>query len=305
MHIRVLGAAAGGGFPQWNCNCKNCDGLRKGTVRAVARTQSSIIVSSDGVNWVLFNASPDLLTQIKNTPTLQPGRTMRDTGIRAVVLMDGQIDHTTGLLMLREGKQPLNIYCTDMVHEDMTTGNPLFTILGHYCGVKWHKLSISAEHEYAIEGIEHLRFTSVSLKSKAPPYSPHRNDPHEGDNIGMRIVDPRTGKSVFYAPGLGEIEPHIKPFMVSADCLMVDGTFWTDDEMVALGISQKRAREIGHLPQSGEAGMINVLKPLRASRKILIHINNTNPILDEDSPQRAELGRAGIEVAFDGMAIDL
>ena len=305
MHIRVLGAAAGGGFPQWNCNCKNCDGLRKGTVRAVARTQSSIIVSSDGVNWVLFNASPDLLTQIKNTPTLQPGRTMRDTGIRAVVLMDGQIDHTTGLLMLREGKQPLNIYCTDMVHEDMTTGNPLFTILGHYCGVTWHKLSISAEHEYAIEGIEHLRFTSVSLKSKAPPYSPHRNDPHEGDNIGMRILDPRTGKSVFYAPGLGEIEPHIKPFMVSADCLMVDGTFWTDDEMVALGISQKRAREIGHLPQSGEAGMINVLKPLRASRKILIHINNTNPILDEDSPQRAELGRAGIEVAFDGMAIDL
>ncbi len=305
MHIRVLGAAAGGGFPQWNCNCKNCDGVRKGTLRAVPRTQSSIIVSSDGINWVLFNASPDLLTQIKNTPPLQPGRAIRDTGIRAVVLMDGQIDHTTGLLMLREGKQALNLYCTDMVHEDMTTGNPLFTILGHYCGVKWHKLSISADSEYAIEGIEHLRFTSVSLKSKAPPYSPHRNDPHDGDNIGMRIVDQRTGKSVFYAPGLGEIEPHIKPLMAAADCVMVDGTFWTDDEMLAMGISQKRAREIGHLPQSGENGMINVLKPLRASRKILIHINNTNPILDEDSPQRAELGRAGIEVAFDGMAIDL
>lgn len=305
MHIRVLGAAAGGGFPQWNCNCKNCDGLRKGTLRAVARTQSSIIVSSDGTNWVLFNASPDLLTQIKNTPALQPGRAIRDTGIRAVVLMDGQIDHTTGLLMLREGKQPLNIYCTDMVHEDMTTGNPLFTILGHYCGVKWHRLSIASDKEYAIEGIEHLRFTSVSLKSKAPPYSPHRNDPHDGDNIGMRIVDQSSGKSLFYAPGLGEIEPHIKPFMAAADCLMVDGTFWTDDEMVAMGISQKRAREIGHLPQSGESGMIGVLKPLRASRKILIHINNTNPILDEDSPQRAELVRAGIEVAFDGMAIDL
>ncbi|MFN0315494.1 MAG: pyrroloquinoline quinone biosynthesis protein PqqB [Burkholderiales bacterium] len=305
MHIRVLGAAAGGGFPQWNCNCKNCDGLRKGTLRAVARTQSSIIVSSDGTNWVLFNASPDVLTQIKNTPPLQPGRAIRDTGIRAVVLMDGQIDHTTGLLMLREGKQPLNIYCTDMVHEDLTTGNPLFTILGHYCGVKWHRLSIASDKEYSIEGIEHLRFTSVSLKSKAPPYSPHRNDPHDGDNIGMRIVDQRTGKSVFYAPGLGEIEPHIKPFMAAADCVMVDGTFWTDDEMVAMGISQKRAREIGHLPQSGEQGMINVLKPLRASRKILIHINNTNPILDEDSPQRAELGRAGIEVAYDGMAIDL
>ncbi len=309
MHIRVLGAAAGGGFPQWNCNCKNCDGVRKGSLRALARTQSSIIVSSDEFNWVLFNASPDLLTQIKNTPILQPGRAIRDSGIRAVVLMDGQIDHTTGLLMLREGKQPLNIYCTDMVREDMTTGNPLFTILGHYCGVKWHNIPysipISTDNEYSIEGIEHLRFTSVSLKSKAPPYSPHRHDPHDGDNIGMRIVDTRTGKSVFYAPGLGEIESHIKPFMAAADCVMVDGTFWTDDEMVAMGISQKRAREIGHLPQSGENGMISVLKPLRAARKILIHINNTNPILDEDSPQRAELTQAGIEVAYDGMAIEL
>lgn len=305
MHIRVLGAAAGGGFPQWNCNCRNCDGVRKGTLRALPRTQSSIIVSTDRINWVLFNASPDILAQIRNTPPLQPARAIRDTGIRAVVLMDGQIDHTTGLLMLREGKQPLNIYCTEMVHEDMTTGNPLFNILGHYCGVKWHRIPISADARYPIDGIEHLRFTSVTLKSKAPPYSPHRNDPHDGDNIGMRILDTRSGKSVFYAPGLGEIETQIKPFLADADCVMVDGTFWTDDEMVTLGISQKRAREIGHLPQSGENGMISVLKPLKASRKVLIHINNTNPILDEDSPQRAELARAGIEVAYDGMAIDL
>lgn len=305
MFIRVLGAAAGGGFPQWNCNCRNCDGVRKGTLRAQPRTQSSIIVSSDGLNWVLFNASPDILTQIRNTPPLQPGRAIRDTGIRAVVLMDGQIDHTTGLLMLREGRVPLNIYCTDMVHEDMTTGNPLFNILGHYCGVRRHPLSIRADQDYAVEGIEHLRFTSVSLKSKAPPYSPHRNDPHDGDNIGMRIVDTRTGRSVFYAPGLGDIEAHIKPFLSAADCVMVDGTFWTDDEMVSLGISTKRAREIGHLPQSGPDGMISVLKPLRASRKILIHINNTNPILDEDSSERAQLTDAGIEVAYDGMAIDL
>jgi len=305
MHIRVLGAAAGGGFPQWNCNCRNCDGVRKGIVRATPRTQSSIIVSSDGMDWVLFNASPDLLTQIKSTPPLQPGRAIRDTGIRAVVLMDGQIDHTTGLLMLRENKQPLQIYCTDMVHEDMTTGNPLFMILRHYCGVQWNKLPVNADMEFSIGGIDHLRFTSVALKSKAPPYSPHRDNPHDGDNIGMRITDSRTGKSLFYAPGLGEIEPHVKPFLAAADCVLLDGTFWTDDEMVNLGISPKRAREIGHLPQSGADGMMNVLKPLRASRKILIHINNTNPILDEDSPQHAELTRAGIEVAFDGMAIDL
>jgi pyrroloquinoline quinone biosynthesis protein B len=304
MRVRVLGAAAGGGFPQWNCNCPNCDGLRKGTIRAQARTQSSICVSTNGVDWVLFNASPDLLGQIRAFPELQPARGIRDTGIRAVVLMDAQIDHTTGLLMLREGK-PLQIYCTDMVHEDMTTGNPLFDILGHYCTVQWNRLGTAPGNVFEVGGIDGLAFTAVPLKSKAPPYSPHRDDPHEGDNIGMRIRDTRTGRTLFYAPGLGEIEPHLEPFLREADCVMVDGTFWTDDEMVRLGISKKRAREIGHLPQSGPGGMIEVLDGLEARRKILIHINNTNPILNEDSPERAELDRHGIEVAYDGMDLTL
>lgn len=304
MQVRVLGAAAGGGFPQWNCNCRNCAGLRSGSVRAQARTQSSICVSSDGVNWVLFNASPDLLAQIKSFAALQPGRGIRDTGIRAIVLVDGQIDHTTGLLMLREGK-PLEIWCTDMVNEDLTTGNPLFNILGHYAGVNRHRLPIEAGNSFAIDGIEHLRFASVALKSKAPPYSPHRDHPHDGDNVGIQITDTRSGKRLFYAPGLGEIEPHLEPLLREADAVMVDGTFWTDDEMIRLGISKKRAREIGHLPQSGPGGMIEVLTPLRASRKILIHINNTNPILDEDSAERVQLSAAGIEVAYDGMELTL
>jgi pyrroloquinoline quinone biosynthesis protein B len=304
MHIRVLGAAAGGGFPQWNCNCRNCDGVRKGTIRAKSRTQSSIAVSADGIDWVLFNTSPDLLAQIQSFAALQPARAIRDTGIRAIVLMDGQIDHTTGLLMLREGK-PLEIWCTDMVREDLTTGNPLFNILGHYCGVNWNRVPTAPGSNFTVEGIQHLRFMPVPLKSKAPPYSPHRDNPHEGDNIGMRITDVRTGKNVFYAPGLGEIEPHLRPLLQEADAVMVDGTFWTDDEMIRMGISKKRARDIGHLPQSGDGGMISVLQPLRASRKILIHINNTNPILDEDSAERAELSRAGIEVAYDGMEVQL
>jgi pyrroloquinoline quinone biosynthesis protein B len=304
MRIRVLGAAAGGGFPQWNCNCRNCDGARKGTIRAQPRTQSSICVSPDGVNWVLFNASPDVLTQIKAFPALQPGRAIRDTGIRAIVLVDGQIDHTTGLLMLREGR-PLQVWCTDMVQEDLTTGNPLFHILGHYAGVNRHRLPIEPGNDFAIDGIGHLRFTSVALKSKAPPYSPHRENPHDGDNVGLHITDTRNGRKLFYAPGLGEIEPHLEPLLAQADAVMVDGTFWTDDEMIRLGISKKRARDIGHLPQSGDGGMIAVLRPLPARRKILIHINNTNPILDEDSPERAQLAQAGIEVAYDGMEIEL
>lgn len=304
MQVIVLGAAAGGGFPQWNCNCRNCDGVRRGTMRTRARTQSSIAVSANGVDWVLFNASPDVLAQIKAIPVLQPARTLRDTGIRAVLLVDGQIDHTTGLLMLREGR-PLEIWCTEMVREDLTTGNPLFNILGHYCGVNWHNLPTASGNRFSIDGIERLSFTAVPLKSKAPPYSPHREDPHEGDNIGVRITDEHSGKNLFYAPGLGEIEPHLEPFLAQADALMVDGTFWTDDEMIRLGISSKRGRDIGHLPQSGAGGMISVLQPLKAARKILIHINNTNPILDEDSPERAQLNRAGIEVAHDGLEINL
>ena len=304
MRIRVLGSAAGGGFPQWNCNCRNCDGVRKGTLRAVPRTQSSIAVSADGVNWVLFNASPDLLAQCKAFPELQPGRAIRDSAIRSIVLTDAQVDHTTGLVMLREG-QPLEIYCTDMARADLTTGNPLFNILEHYCGVRWRRVPIEAGNQFPVLGAEGLSFTAVPLKSKAPPYSLHRNDPHDGDNIGMRIRDPRSGKALFYAPGLGEIEPRLEPFLEEADCLLVDGTFWTDDEMIRLGISNKRARDIGHLPQSDRGGMIEVLMPLKAARKILIHINNTNPILDEDSRERSELRSSGIEVAYDGMDVFL
>jgi pyrroloquinoline quinone biosynthesis protein B len=304
MRIKVLGSAAGGGFPQWNCNCPNCDGVRKGTIRARPRTQSSIAVSADGTDWVLFNASPDLLAQFRAVPQLQPARSIRDTAVRAIILIDAQIDHTTGLLMLREGA-PLEIHCTEMVREDLTSGNPLFRILDHYCGVRWHPIPADGDSTFAVSGAEGLVFTAVPLTSKAPPYSPHRDDPHKGDNIGVRIVDRASGKAFFYAPGVGEIGPHLAPFLAEADCLMIDGTFWTEDELVRLGISKKRARDMGHLPQSGPGGMIDVLKPLKAGRKILIHINNTNPILNEDSAERRALDAAAIEVAYDGMEIEL
>jgi pyrroloquinoline quinone biosynthesis protein B len=305
MHIHVLGAAAGGGFPQWNCNCPNCDGLRNKTIKATKRTQSSICVSGDGINWVLFNASPDILQQIQDFAPLQPGRSIRDSGIVGVVLIDAQIDHTTGLLMLREGKIKREIYCTDMVYEDLTTGNPLLNILGHYCGINRHVIPIDGKSVFEIPGAPNLRFTAVALKSAAPPYSPHRNHPHPGDTVGVLIEDTRTGKKCWYSPGLGEIEPHLPPFFEQADCIMVDGTFWTNTEMKDMGLMERTARDIGHLPQSGEDGMIAALSPYKKARKVLIHINNTNPILREDSPERAELHRNGIEVAYDGMDIML
>lgn len=300
MRIRILGSAAGGGFPQWNCNCPNCRGVRTGAIRALPRTQSSIAVSTRNQNWILFNASPDILAQFRAFPELQPGRALRDTAVASIILMDAQIDHTTGLFMLREGK-PLEVYATEMAREDLTTGNPIFEILQHYCGVHWHPIPVRERSSFTPLGAEGLEFTAVPVSSKPPPYSPHREHPRDGDNIGMRVKDRQSGRTLFYAPGLGEIEPQVRPFLEEADCVMVDGTFWTDDEMIRLGVSKKRARDIGHLPQSGPGGMIEVLKPLKASRKILIHINNTNPILHEDSSERRALDAEGIEVAWDGM----
>ena len=303
MKIRVLGAGAGGGFPQWNCNCDNCSRLRSGRFNGKARTQSSIAVSTDNRHWLLFNTSPDIRAQLEAFPAIQPKEGIRDTGIKAVLLIDSQIDHTTGMLMLREGK-PLNVYCTEMVKQDLTSGFPLLTMLKDYCTVVHHPIACD-ETPFEIPGIADLRFYAHALKSKAPPYSPHRHDPHDGDNIGVIVEQISTGKKLYYAPGLGEIEAHVYQAMQNVDCLLVDGTFWTDDEMVVRGISQKRAREIGHLPQSGPGGMIEVLNGVPKARKILIHINNTNPILDEDSPERKTLDAAGIEVAYDGLEINL
>ena len=303
MKIRILGSGAGGGFPQWNCNCNNCRRIRSGEMNGKTRTQSSIAVSSDNTNWLLINASPDIRAQLEAFPAIQPKQGMRDTGIKAILLIDSQIDHTTGLLMLREGK-PLDIYCTEMVRQDLTTGFPVFNMLSHYCTVNHHPIPIDGG-SFTIPAIADLRFYTQALKSKAPPYSPHRYDPHDGDNIGLIIEQISTGKKVFYSPGLGKIEPHVMTAMQTSDCLLVDGTFWTEDEMVTMGISQKLAREIGHLPQSGEGGMIEVLNGVSNTRKILIHINNTNPILDEDSEPHRQLLQAGIELAYDGMEIDL
>lgn len=254
---------------------------------------------------MLFNASPDILEQIRSFPALQPARTLRDTAIRAIVLMDAQIDHTTGLYMLREHRKPLALYCHALVREDLMSGNPLFKVLAHYCGIDWHEVSLSSDG-FDIGDAPGLHFTALPLISNAPPYSPHRDNPQPGDNVGMLIRDTVTGKRLFYAPGLGQMEPHVWAAMQAADCVLVDGTLWTDDEMITLGASKKTARAMGHLPQTGADGMLEWLDRLPAgTRKVLIHINNTNPILDEGSPQRLELQRRSIEVAFDGMELNL
>ncbi|BEH15987.1 pyrroloquinoline quinone biosynthesis protein PqqB [Marinobacter shengliensis] len=305
MHLHILGSAAGGGFPQWNCNCRNCAGFRAGTLKAHARTQSSIAISEDGERWILFNASPDIRAQLAAFPAMQPARALRDTGIAAVVLMDSQVDHTTGLLSLREGL-PMDVWCTRQVHDDLSCGFPLFNMLSHWNGgLNWCEIQADELQPFSLPCAPSLELTAIPLLSNAPPYSPRRDNPHPGDNIGLFIRDTRTGQTVLYAPGLGQPDARIRGWMRQADLLLVDGTVWHDDEMIRQEVGTKTGQAMGHLAQSGAGGMIELLDSMPARRKVLIHINNTNPILDEDSPERAELTAHGIEVARDGMHFEL
>ena len=304
MKVMVLGSAAGGGFPQWNCNCNNCCGVRSGSLDAIPRTQSSIAVSVDGERWILFNASPDIRSQLEANPPLQPKRGRRDTGVHGVVLADSQIDHTTGLLFLREGC-PLRVYCTDMVAQDLSTGFPIFVMLQSWDGGVIHTTVPIDGSAFQVIDIEEISITAIPLDGKAPPYSPHRHDPHVGDNVGYLIEDTRSQASLFYAPGLGQMSSALLDMMGGADCVMVDGTFWSEDEMQRAGVGTKLASDMGHLPQSGDEGMLHWLSKIPGPRKILIHINNTNPILIENSPERKLVEESGVEVAYDGMTFDL
>ena len=307
MKIRVLGSAAGGGFPQWNCNCRNCAGLRRGTLRALARTQSSLAVrgDDDAAAWVLVNASPDVRAQLTACPDLQPGRAPRDTAIAAIVLVDAQLDHTTGLLMLREARAPLRVWCTDRVHAQLTDANPVFTVLGHYCGIERRAMSAAGD-EFEVERVPGVGWRALAVPAGAPPYAGSRAAQHSGEQVALVMRDTATQRSAVYAPGLGAMTGEVWQAMQAAACVLIDGTFWSDDEMTSQGLSARSALAMGHLPLSGRGGMLEWLERLpSATRRILIHVNNTNPVLDEDSPERATLARAGVEVAWDGLEIEL
>ena len=310
MKILVLGSGAGGGFPQWNCNCANCAGQRSGHVRASERTQSSIAVSSDGESWVLLNASPDIGEQIRRHPQLHPRQGLRDTPIKAVVLMDAQVHHVAGLLGLREGPC-IDLYATRCVFEDLTTGLPLLDVLQHYCGTRWHLVPVDGSQtraDFSIQAAPGLRFTALAVPGNAPPYSAHRREQVTGDNIALRITDTAGGATLFYSPSLARVDEQEQGWLDGADCVLMDGTFWREDEMQHASLGSKTASGRRHLSQQGFAGrpgMVDVLRESTARRKVLIHIDNSNPILDEDSAPRRALDSLGIEVAHDGMEIFL
>ena len=305
MQILILGSAAGGGFPQWNCHCANCKGLRQDTIKATARTQSSIAVSPDGKNWVLINASPDIRQQINQSPQLWPEQGARGTNIRGAILTDSQVDHTTGLLTLREGL-PLDIYCTAVVHEDLSEAFPLFNMLTHWRGgLKYQPIGTDHRQSFTVGGVTSIEFYPVVLESNAPPYSRYRDKVVAGNNIGLKIVDKSSGKYLFYLPGIVQTNPLVDEMLSEASCVLMDGTLWLDDEMIAQGVGSKLGSEMGHLPVNGEFGSVALLNRFNIERKILIHINNTNPILNEESSQHQFVLDNGVEIATDGMEITI
>lgn len=306
MQILILGSGAGGGFPQWNCHCENCKGLRQHTMKTSERTQSSIAVSKDGAQWVLINASPDLRQQINNHPQLWPeDHIKRGTRISSIVLTDSQIDHTTGLLTLREGL-PFPVYCTDVVHEDLTGAFPVFNMLEHWHGgLQYQPIDIDTCAPFTPIGAQGLTFEPVILESNAPPYSKYRNNIVPGNNIGLKITDTDTGGVLFYAPGCMQASEPVKAMLEVATCVLFDGTLWVDEEMIAHGFSNRLGTQMGHMPVNGENGAIALFTHYPIKRKILIHINNTNPVLNEESAAYQSLIDQGIELAFDGMEIEI
>lgn len=306
MLIRVLGSAAGGGFPQWNCGCPNCVGVRRGTLRAVARTQESVAVSADGDSWFLLNASPEIRQQIESFDKLHP-RALRDTPIQGIVLTNGDLDHTLGLLSLRES-QPLALYSTQGVHRGFSEGNVLYRTLQRFDGqITLHALELGAAEQplRLLNGsLSGLCMRAFAAPGKAALHL-DQSKAEPADNIGLLIRDERSGKRLAYIPAVGANSAEVVAAASSADAVFFDGTFWSSDELIALGASTRRAEDMAHWPIGGPEGSLAFLGGLAAAHRILIHINNTNPMLREDSAERALVHAAGVEVAFDGLELEL
>lgn len=301
MWVRVLGSAAGGGFPQWNCACPGCRAVRDCSRPARPRTQSSIAVSADGGQWFLFNASPDIHAQIESFPPLHPtgdprgGGGSRSVALRAVLLTDAELDHTLGLLLLREGRG-LELHATETVRDTLHDGTSLLRTLEAYCPVEWRPVLPGADVPLA-DGLSYRAFD-------VPTTKPARfgSGTREGRVVGYRLTDERSGRTLVYLPSVQELTA-VRDQLDDCACLLVDGTCWRDDELIRLGLAGKTAREMGHLPIDGPDGSLAPLAALPIERTIYIHINNTNPILLEDAPERRIVEQHGIEVAVDGLEL--
>ncbi|HEV2115410.1 MAG TPA: pyrroloquinoline quinone biosynthesis protein PqqB [Terriglobales bacterium] len=308
MRIKVLGSAAGGGFPQWNCACVNCRGLRQGTLRGKARSQAQLAVSSDGKAWFLLNASPDLCTQIEATPELQPTAGTRHSPIAGIVLSSGDLDNVLGLLLLREF-QPLRIYSTAAIREIVSQDNSFFRLLERVPDqVTWTEFRPGSVFELKSGGRAGASVCcrALALPGSYPAYvkdSEHRR--LAGDEAVLALAVESGGAKMLFAPALSAITDELQRAIADCDLLFADGTFWSDDELQQTRGGGPTAREMGHLPVGGKGGSLERLAALNGPRKMYIHINNTNPMLNEESPQHREAREAGWEIAEDGWEFEL
>jgi pyrroloquinoline quinone biosynthesis protein B len=309
LNIVVLGSAAGGGFPQWNCNCENCRRARAGDPAALARTQSSVGVCADGEHWFLLNASPDLRHQIERTPRLLPRGGPRHSPIAGVVLTNADVDHVAGLLTLREG-QALNVYAAGRVHQ-VLSANSIFNVLD---AERVARFVLPVEQDVDLR-LPDGRSAGISVTAFPVPgkLALWLEDLSAGpgfgtkaeDTIGLKVTDAPTGRTFFYLPGCAAMPADLAQRLTGAQLVFFDGTTWTDDEIPAAGVGAKTGRGMGHMSMSGPDGSIAAFAELGVRRRVFIHINNTNPVLLRDSPERRQAEAAGWEIAEDGLEIVL
>jgi pyrroloquinoline quinone biosynthesis protein B len=305
MQVRVLGSAAGGGFPQWNCACPNCAAVRQGRFLGRRRLQTQVAICESGNSWFLLGASPDLRQQIEVSAELHPTGGGRNSPISGVVLASADIDHVLGLLLLRE-LQPFQVWATQPVIEILRAGNSMFRMLNRSEDqVRWNV--VHAEEEFRLQSIDGkqsgVSCRVVHLSSRYPAYSGVAQN--GGAALVGLILKSADGKALGYFPQLPLLTDELKQLFTTLDCLLLDGTFWSNDELIRLQGAAQTALEMGHIPVGGKDGTLQRLSELTLSRRMYIHINNTNPMLNEARPEYRTVRESGWELAYDTWHISL
>ena len=301
MHVLLLGTAAGGGFPQWNCWCPCCRVARTDPEAAQPRTQSSVAVSHDGQHWFLLNASPDVREQLTRLPSSGAPSGIRHVPIEAVVLTDAELDHSLGIVLLREARH-FSLYATPAVRSVLDHDSHILPVTRAFADVPWTALdpgsTVDLRHR---DG----KASGLSIEAFEVPAGPPRFAPEAaaGHIVGLMVRESPGGRACAFVPGCGDLTPDLLARLAPADVLLFDGTFWTDDEPSKAGIGTRTAREMDHLPITGDGGSLAQLRTLPCRHRVYTHINNTNPILLEHSPERAAVADAGITVGHDGLHI--
>ena len=303
MHVVLLGSAAGGGFPQWNCWCRCCRVARSDPSAARPRTQSSAAISVDGCRWFLLNASPDVREQLRWVQTENNPLTVRHVPVEGVLVTDAEIDHTLGIVLLREAGN-LPVYATPAVQSILDRDSRLLPTTRAFSNVPVTELSLNTPVPLRYRDGSASGFTVEAFPVPAgPPRFATRAE--AGHTVGLMLREEATGKVCAFVPGCGDLDTALLGRLAEADALLFDGTFWADDELIALGIGDRTAREMDHLPIDGRGGSLERLAALPCQYRVYTHINNTNPILLEHSPERATVARTGVIVGFDGLCMTL